>query len=193
MPHIGYKRCRDNKIVKLHITGRHNENRECVEHKNAKNAHYRCSEAYVLDIYDPITKERFPSATSLRNKNFIYTSHQVVKEYGYDSNVNNVCSAGIHYFLSEKAAMGYNSDYGVVSIMSRNKRTSYHDNGEIAEICFIRDGKKDGECMKYTDKGQQYLTATYKQGVFIQQSHYQDGKCTTYTSRNGAIEVSVIN
>ena len=36
--HIGYKKCRDERIVQLEILGEMNENREDIVHKNFANA-----------------------------------------------------------------------------------------------------------------------------------------------------------
>ena len=48
--HIGYKKCQDNRIVKLEITGQHNEDRKDIVDKNY--APMRCSQAKVIEIYD---------------------------------------------------------------------------------------------------------------------------------------------
>src|SRR5690606_23435258 len=104
--HIGYKKCSNNRIVKLEIIGDNNERRKyIVDHTHAK---HRCSRATVIDIYNMDNKdEHYTEAYSIYNDSFVYQVGETVKPELFDSNIDNVCGGGIHYFLSEETAYHY--------------------------------------------------------------------------------------
>lgn len=146
---IGYKKARNDLIVKLEILGVNNEERKDIVDKNF--AKMRCSEARVLAIYHMFTKKQQKYAFSIHDSNFKYTSHEIVKPMAADKgsyyrDINEVCASGIHYFLSEDAAILYGlfdlnglpTNYpekysGMVSI--------YFDNGHMAERKHYQNGK----------------------------------------------------
>lgn len=193
-PHVGYKKCRDGKIVKLRIMGFNNEDRANVKRANAKYAQFRCSEAHVLDIYNPESGEKFTSATSFYDQRFKYTLGQVVKVYDYNSDNSKVWTKGIHYFLNEKAAIGYNMVYGYVTIISRNKRITYYENGTIQSTYTVKNGFNDGEFIKYDLDGEKVISGLFRNGVFIEQTIYSTcGDKTRYVYSGGIVQIEQVN
>lgn len=103
--HIGYKMCRNNRLVTLAITGRHT-----TEHRpgicDATHVKMRCSQAFVLNICDAITGKRYNTAQSGWDPSYTYYRGRTVRPNHYDRS-NAVCAAGIHYFLTPEAAKAW--------------------------------------------------------------------------------------
>ncbi len=98
---IGFKKCRDNKMVKILIT-------EDSKRSSATSRKCRASKVRVLDIYDVKNKNiRYLHATSHHDSNFIYTLGNVIEIDDFDDNRWNECSTGIHFFLTEDEARRY--------------------------------------------------------------------------------------
>lgn len=183
--HVGWKRCRDNKIVKLEIRGVNNESRDDIVDK--RYAIFKCSEAFVLDIYDPESGEKFTSATSLYDKKFEYTLHEGVKVDNYSSEMF-MSHPGIHYFLTEEAAIWYDVDHLQVVIRTEHEEFRYYGTGQLRQRitsdfnkCERRkidywgngnlmsqytciEGKMHGEYKKYYRCGQLEERRTYSKG-----------------------------
>jgi len=122
---IGYKRAQNNRIIKLEILGKTNEDRTTIVDKYR--AEMRTSQAKVLDIYDADgwLKQRYASAHSLNDPKFIYEIGKIViPKNGYNNDINMICDRGIHYFLTEEAAYNYNS----------NSFSMWGKNGEIVDF-----------------------------------------------------------
>jgi len=66
----------------------------------------RTNKAFVLDIYNPKTNEKYKSGYSSYNNAFTYTVGKYVYPNSYDENINE-CSNGIHFFLMEREAIKY--------------------------------------------------------------------------------------
>jgi hypothetical protein len=96
---IGWKKCRDDTLVKLLIT-------ENAKRSSATTLKCRCSEAKVLAIYDKDGKE-ISETVSSRNISFVYKVGEVVKVDDFDDNRWNECSRGIHFFISKEVAKQY--------------------------------------------------------------------------------------
>ena len=45
-----------------------------------------------------------------------------------------------------------------------NKQIIYHDNGNICEQSFYKDGKRNGECTTYYENGDEELVGYFKNG-----------------------------
>ena len=126
---FGYKRLCKNKICKLQITGENNQLRPSVVDPNF--AKFRTKEAVVLDIYDindPNTHYT-EGYTKRRNNRFHYKVGETLSESKYDTDVDAVCSDGIHYFLSEEAAKCYSN--GATSLLD-----SHRDDGSVSSVIF---------------------------------------------------------
>ncbi len=98
---IGFKKCRGSKIVKLLIT-------KDSKRLSATGRKCRASKVRVLDIYDIKDKEKkYLQAESFHDQDFEYTLGGIVEVTDFDENRWNECSAGIHFFLTEKEAKRY--------------------------------------------------------------------------------------
>lgn len=173
---IGYKKCRDGRIVRLQILGKNNRYRWDVVDENF--AKFQCSDALVLDIYDPNTLEIFETARSIRDNEFIYSVNQIASSslYGYDT--SEVCAPGIHYFSNEKAAMAY--DGVILMIKNENRCVEYDNNGGVLEAYTVdKDGLKDGECTRYHYNSNKFcFVCTYSKGKLNGKyiSYFENGK-----------------
>lgn len=177
--HIGYKKCRDGKIVKLAIMGKNNEGREWVV--DPKFAKFRCSKAGVLDIYDPKTKESFFQASSIRNADFIYSNGYIHEcEYKYDDYINEVCTSGIHYYLNEEAAIGYDDNKGQVVFHNGKTRFHYYSNGQIEIKYTIKKGKMHGKFVRFDGCGKLISESYYENNKLLWRNKLENGKwvCT---------------
>lgn len=109
LPIKGYKSAHDF-IIQLNITSPFNNLSRRVEDKNY--AKYRCDQAYVDKIYNKFTKHEIDCIQSDFDNNFIYKKGQYVFVNNYDHDINNICTNGIHFYLSEEAAFFHNiKDY----------------------------------------------------------------------------------
>jgi len=45
-----------------------------------------------------------------------------------------------------------------------NKNITYHDNGNICEEGFYKDGRREGECTTYYENGDKELVSYFKKG-----------------------------
>ncbi len=98
---IGFKQCRENKLIKLLIT-------KDAKRLSATGRKCRASKVRVLDIYDIDDKsKKYLQATSDHDENFIYTLGAVIEIKDFDENRWNECSTGIHFFLTEAEAIRY--------------------------------------------------------------------------------------
>ena len=93
---IGWKKCRDGKIVKLGISASakrsHGADRKC-----------RCSKAKVLTIFLP-DGSACEEAASMRDPDFVYRVGMVVTPDTFDDNRWNTCGAGIHFYITREEA-----------------------------------------------------------------------------------------
>ena len=92
---VGWKKCADGVIVKLQIT------------ENAKRSHgagrkARCSEARVLEIFGAEVASSGGGYSVVE-----YHKGEIVTPDGWDEDRWNVCSNGIHFFLTRAEAEAY--------------------------------------------------------------------------------------
>ena len=93
---IGWKKCSGEKIVKLQIT------------ENAKRSHgaerkARCSEALVLEVFGADVVKSGGGYGVVE-----YRQGEIVHSDSWDEDRWNVCSHGIHFFLTRAEAEAYN-------------------------------------------------------------------------------------
>ena len=135
---FGYKKARNNYIVKLEILGKTNENREDI--KDPLHAKYRTSKAKVVSITNSFNNEEIDSIKGLYDSSFIYTKGEIVEVKDYDDNLELVCSPGIHYFKTREQAVFWKLD------LRNNRYTGeyigYYENGQVYSKCFYKDGKR---------------------------------------------------
>jgi len=162
--HIGYKKIQDGYIVKLAILedGKNNELRKDVKRQNIKNAKMRCSKALVLDIYkfNECEKTRIDKGYGLYDTNFCYEVGKEIEVNDYDDNLTNICSTGIHYFLSEEPAFFWKFNFDNYT----GEYKMYHENGQLNCQEFYKDGERDGETKGYYENGQLRCQRFYKDG-----------------------------
>lgn len=76
---------------------------------NPEYAKFRANKVYVLDIINRKTGEKINKEYSHPNvdsKKYEYEVESEIETY-FDTNINNCCSEGIHFFLSTNAANSY--------------------------------------------------------------------------------------
>ena len=91
---IGWKKCRNDVIVKLLIT-------EDAKRSSATTYKCRASKVNVLEIIGADT------AVSNFDESFIYKVGGVIEVTDFDGNRWNECSTGIHFFMSRQMAENY--------------------------------------------------------------------------------------
>ena len=114
-------------VVKLEIGDINNENRDGIV--DTEHAEYRCKEAKVLDILtvDGISASIEKIASNYDSK-FIYRKGECAAEPNWDSNLDVVCSEGIHYFKTFDQAKWYTFN-GLQTYTGMCKE--WHDNGQM--------------------------------------------------------------
>jgi antitoxin component YwqK of YwqJK toxin-antitoxin module len=154
----GYKKANDNKLVILDIPSEsiHNLNRTNIVDKQF--AKYRCSYAIIKEIIDLKTNQKINEAQSMYDKNFKYYVDQKVVPNTFDTNLENVCSSGIHFFLDKYRAELYEQ------ILTNGEYKEWHENGQLIKHYFYKDDKFDGEYKDWHSNGQLYIHCFYKDG-----------------------------
>ena len=98
---VGYKKCRNNLIVKLEIP-------EDALRSSATTGKCRCSKAKVLNITDLDGSEvNVEYAVSQNDSRFLYKVGEVVSVNDFNTNRWKECSKGIHFFMTRKEAVEY--------------------------------------------------------------------------------------
>ena len=97
---VGYKICRDNKIVKLLIT-------EESKRSSATTRKCRASKVRVLEISNIENTEKYETGVSKYDKSFTYKVGETIEVADFDENRWNECSTGIHFFITRDEAVQY--------------------------------------------------------------------------------------
>ena len=98
---IGFKKCRDGKIVKLEIPV---DALRC----SATGQKCRCSKAKVLSITNiDGTDANVGMAISKYDRNFIYKVGETIEVPNFNTDRWNECSTGIHFFITRQEAVDY--------------------------------------------------------------------------------------
>ena len=99
---VGFKRCRNNLIVKLLIT-------EDAKRNSSTTRKCRCSKAKVLEILTTEGKKAVErKAVSIKDGNFVYKVGKTVFVKNFCEDRWKECAAGIHFFLTFDEAVKYN-------------------------------------------------------------------------------------
>lgn len=144
--HIGYNKCKGNRIVKLEIQGENNENRRDVV--DAKHAKYRCSQATVLSITSWNEKETFTEATSLtidQESELVYRVGETITIDDYDIDLN-----GINYYLDRLTAV----QFFKIDKKYTGLREMYWSNGNLWQKIEYVNGEHNGLYERYNLNGQ---------------------------------------
>ena len=98
---IGFKKCQDDKIVKLKIPV---DALRC----SATGRKCRCSKAKVLSITNiDGTDANVGMAISKYDRNFIYKVGETIEVPNFNTDRWNECSTGIHFFITRQEAVDY--------------------------------------------------------------------------------------
>ena len=98
---IGFKKVRDNYIVKLYIP-------EDAKRSSATSRKCRCNKAVVLSITNIDGREaKVETVFSKYDENFGYTVGQIISVDDFDDNRWNECAPGIHFFITRQEAVEY--------------------------------------------------------------------------------------
>ena len=98
---IGYKKCRNDLIVKLEIP-------EDAYRCSATSKKCRCSKAKVLSITNLDGSEsKSDVAVSKYDSSFVYHIGETLEVTDFDQNRWNECSTGIHFFMNREDAVKY--------------------------------------------------------------------------------------
>ena len=99
---IGFKKCRNELIVKLEIPA---DALRC----SATKRKCRCSKAKVLSITNVDGSDAgTDTVASKYDKNFIYKVGETVEARSFNTDRWDECSAGIHFFITRQEAVEYN-------------------------------------------------------------------------------------
>ena len=161
---IGYKAaisCNQRVVVTLEIPEDALTN---IERKNVavkEYAKHRCNKAKVLKIEDENGKEYEEAETDHYDKSKLtYKLNQTVYVHRFDTNLETVCSTGIHFFLTKRVA----EIYGVTSIPNGFLQSWYENGQKYCECTFV-DNKCDGLFTTWYDNGNKEEELTYVKGV----------------------------
>lgn len=97
---IGFKKCREDRIVKLLIT-------EDALRSSSTSRKCRASKVKVLEILSIDKKESFERATSQKDNDFEYIVGETIEITNFDEDRWNECSTGIHFFITREEAVQY--------------------------------------------------------------------------------------
>ena len=96
---IGYKKCRDERIVQLEVP-------EDAKRSSAYGKKCRCSRAKVLNIWTADGEEA-GYAISCHDETFVYHKGKTVEVKDFNGSRFNECSSGIHFFMTREDAENY--------------------------------------------------------------------------------------
>ena len=97
---IGFKKCREDRIVKLLIT-------DDALRSSATTRKCRANKVKVLEILSIDKKENFERAISKQDSDFEYIVGETIEINDFDKDRWNECSSGIHFFITRKEAEQY--------------------------------------------------------------------------------------
>lgn len=136
----GYKSA-GNYIIELDIniaSALTNLDRVVTSNKYAK---YRTNSAFVSKIYNKfIENQEIDHIASDYDKNFIYRKNETVKVENFDVNINDVCTEGIHFYLTKEPA--YYHNFTLVKYTGEFKQ--WYDSGTLFTNCYYVNGEKHG-------------------------------------------------
>lgn len=170
-----------------------NEDRKDI--KYSMSAKHRANMLKVVDIIHKFSDEQCHEITNsvhLENK-ITYKIGNIVKVNDYDTNINEVCSTGIHYFRDPLPAFYYEL---IINKIVNGKYISFYDNGQKERECKFINGQYNGKYIKWYIDGKKQLECTFNNGqldgAYI--SWYNNGKLhQKYNYINGNLSGKCIN
>ena len=188
---IGYKvaHSTDEKrvIITLDIPDDACTNMNRTDIVNKDTAKYRTNKATVLSIEDE-NGNMYETATSsiYTNKPLTYKVGETLVVDDYDTNIETVCSSGIHYFLNKRVAELYN-----LPKIENGLYQQWHTNGQKRVECTYVNDKPEGLYRSWHYNGQKWVECTNVNGKcegLCQQWHTNGHKRTERTYVNGKLE-----
>ena len=171
-----------------------NEHRKNILPLNKNKAKYRCRFAYVKKIVNAETGEEMESDFSCYDKEFKYEVGKVVyPKYDYDIRENEICSSGIHYFLTEEMARNW-FQYRVFYMNNGKKNPTitgefqtYRDDGSLWASGQLINGVREGIWEVWKSKSIKTVTNYFK-GIKQTKDVYKYSKGT----KSESLEYNVI-
>ena len=138
-----------------------NESRPVADTYCAK---FRANKLQVVDIINKfdqsITCDSICNSV-YKDKQMVYKKGEIIEVEEFNTNVNEVCTTGIHYYKTMKVAF-----YLELEIVRDGELISWRDNGGMLSKRTYKDGKREGEWIYWYDNGQMNTKAIYKDGFF---------------------------
>jgi Family of unknown function (DUF5758)/MORN repeat variant len=148
-------------IITLTIRGQTNEKRDGVV--DPLHAKFRTQKAYVDVIENVETGWEMISDCSIHNSLFIYTVGKIIEVDNYDTDINEVCAPGIHYFKTREAAESWWLKYWGCGYETGLHR-AWHENGQLVEEYTCKDGVFEGLYRRWHEDGKISKEGNYKDG-----------------------------
>lgn len=172
-PFIVYKSAQDC-IVKLRLLEGTKTNLRRRGVVNSNHAKFRCNQAFVVSITRKMSDEQLLKINSDCPVFFQYIVDETADEYRFDDDLDEVCTTGIHFFLTEETAFFYN-----LNIKNYNgEYLEYNDDGLLIKRLFYVDGKREGEYLEYYDNGKLREKYSYvngqREGEYLE--YHKNGK-----------------
>jgi antitoxin component YwqK of YwqJK toxin-antitoxin module len=140
-----------------------NENRNNIPNEQYKQfAKYRGNKFLVKDIFHKFdsTKKVLSILSSNFYKNQLkYEIGKIIIPDDFDTDLEKVCSNGIHYFLKLECVFYYSLEK-----ITNGDYLRWHDNGQLCLKCTYTNGKLNGDYLRWYDNGQLCLKCTYTNG-----------------------------
>ena len=158
-PSYVYKLC-DNKwlvIMKKNTDTKTNESRSnCVDTEYAKFRASQLDVIMIINVNDGTNVESidntYINVYGDKESHIMYTVNKRVEADNFDTELNEVCSNGIHYFKSIKAAYFYRNVNKVPSGYT-GEWYSWHDNGRKRDYGRYKNGRLIGSLLKWDYHG----------------------------------------
>lgn len=158
-----------------------NLSRKVFDKKYAK---YRCDQAKVIKIYKKnynsivSTEQEIDKIYSDYDPNFIYVKGKNVHVTDYDNIHANVCTKGIHFYLTKEAAY-----YHLFTIINdfNGIYKKWYDDGQIYEKCNYINGKIHGLYEKRYANEQLKKKGNYVNGILegLYETWHENGQLKT--------------
>jgi len=159
---LRYKACK-NSIVTLELSNDSKTNEKRKDVVDNRYAKFRCDKAKVIDITNVTTGEKMEKDVSIRNKEFIYNLNKKVTT-GFNIYLNIVCTWGIHYFKTKKAAVSWFYTRLGDKNFPDGKWETWHENGQTHYEGTWKNGVENGKFMYWYENGNQQHDGTFKDG-----------------------------
>ena len=167
---LRYKACK-NSIVTLELLNDTKTNEKRKDVFDSRYAKFRCNRAKVINITNVKSGKNIEKDHSIYSPWCHYQVGEIVKT-NFDTDLNKICSEGIHYFKTEEAALSWFYKRCMKNLPDGNL-TSWYENGRKDSEGSCKNGKAHGEWIEWYEDGPKFSEGTYKDGN-------RDGKWIRY-------------